>query len=87
MSLLLLFPSLSLVESLFLPHVEVRSSGSIRQHYISCKDCESLLDLPGYRCLDGQVRVNTVNLIISLTFDLNGKRDILGGNRSSSCDR
>ena len=66
MGLLLLFPSLSLVESLFLPHVEVRSSGSIRQHYISCKDRESLLDLPGNGCLNGQVRVDTVDLMISL---------------------
>ena len=65
MSLLLLFPSLSLVESLFLPHVEVRSCGSVYQLYSRSSILESLLDLPGDGSLDGQVRVDTVDLFVS----------------------
>lgn len=51
-----------LVESLFLPHIEVRSGGSICQLY-SRSGRTSLLDLPGHRGLDGQVRVDTVDSV------------------------
>ena len=44
-----------------------------------------LLDLPGDGGLDGQVRVDTVDL--SSVLINSRRRDVLGGKRSSSCDR
>jgi hypothetical protein len=76
----------SLMKSLLLPHIEVRSSGSVCQLLLVVEGREtSLLDLPGDRSLDGQVRVDTVDL--SSVLINSRRRDVLGGNRSSSCDR
>ena len=78
--------SRSLMKSLLLPHIEVRSSGSVCQLLLVVEGREtSLLDLPGDRSLDGQVRVDTVDL--SSVLINSRRRDVLGGNRSSSCDR